>query len=244
MAGTSTIPTEDFELVALRQRLGELEEELALLVEASSVLPVSRTPAEVLDIIIDLARRFINADAYAVWRKRNENGAWVLASSHGLSEQFVKESSLSSTFWSGLPAEPTCFEDVERDELLLCRRPALRAEGIRSMLAIPLRVPGEGSGTVVFYWRTQRGFTAAETRSAAGFGALAAAALSTAELVERRSAELEMVTDSVPALMSYVDTEQRYRRVNRAYEEFFGLNREHILGKTVAEMVGREAMTS
>ena len=241
MAGTSTIPTEDFELVALRQRLGELEEELALLVEASSVLLVSRTPAEVLEIIIGLARRFINADAYALWRKRNDDGAWVLASSHGLSEQFVKEGSVSSPSWSSLHAEPMCFENVERDKLLLRRHPALRAEGIRSMLAVPLRVHGEGSDSVVFYWRTQRGFTAAETRSAAGFGALAAAALSTAELVERRTAELEMATDSVPALISYVDTEQRYRRVNRAYEEFFGLDREQILGKTVAEMVGRES---
>jgi len=240
MAGTSTIPTEDFELVALRQRLGALERELALLVDASSVLLVSRTPAEVSDTIIDLARHFISADAYAVWRKRNEDGAWLLTSSHGLSEQFVKEGSIGSTSWPGPYAEPLVFEDIERDALSLHWRPALRAEGIRSMLAVPLRVHSEGFGTVVFYWRTQRGFTAAETRSAAAFGALAAAALGTAELVERRTAELDLVTDSVPALISYVDTQQRYRRVNRAYEKFFGLDREQILGMTVAEMVGRE----
>jgi PAS domain-containing protein len=79
---------------------------------------------------------------------------------------------------------------------------------------------------VVFYWRTRHRFTAAETRTAKSLGTLAAAALRTAEIVERRTAELELLTDGVPALISYVDAHQSFRLVNDAYEEFFGLRRE------------------
>jgi PAS domain S-box-containing protein len=244
--------TGDTELSLLRKRVDELERQLAErsqaelereltpLVEELSVLPVSGTPTEVLPTIIELGRRFIAADAYAVWRKRNEDGVWAISSSAGLSEQFVKEGAISSNGQPALPTEPMLFEDIEGELLLIGRRAALQAEGIRSMLAVPLRIHGEGSGTVVFYWRTPHRFTAAETRTATSLGTLAAAVLRTAEILEHRTTELEIVTDSVPAVISYVDAQQRFRRVNRAYEEIFGLKREQILGRTVAEIVGPE----
>jgi PAS domain S-box-containing protein len=252
MADTFTHSTGDSELLLLRNRINQLERQLAersqvaldrevnLFVEALSVLLVSRTPTEVLPNIIELGRRFISADAYAVWRKRNQDSIWYLASSAGLSEQFVREGSISSIGHPELPAEPMTFEDIERELLLVDRRTSLRAEGIRSMLAVPLRIHGEGSGTVVFYWRTRHRFTATETLTAKSLGTLAAAALRTAEIVECRTAELELLTDGVPALISYLDAQQRFRRVNHAYEEFFGLKREQILGRTVAEIVGPE----
>jgi PAS domain S-box-containing protein len=52
--------------------------------------------------------------------------------------------------------------------------------------------------------------------------------------------ELEVIFDNVPALMSYIDAGEVYRRVNRAYEEFFSMSREEIVGKTVREMLGDE----
>ena len=52
--------------------------------------------------------------------------------------------------------------------------------------------------------------------------------------------ELEVIFDNVPALMSYIDAGEVYRRVNRAYEEFFSMSRDQIVGKTVREMLGDE----
>jgi PAS domain S-box-containing protein len=55
----------------------------------------------------------------------------------------------------------------------------------------------------------------------------------------RRSEEnLRLITDSVPALIGYHDRGQRYRFVNAAYEEFFGVPREKILGRTAREFLG------
>ncbi|MEH2448430.1 MAG: histidine kinase [Nostoc sp.] len=52
-----------------------------------------------------------------------------------------------------------------------------------------------------------------------------------------RKEELQLITDALPALISYVDTHQRYQFVNRAYEVWFQCHRDAILGKTVRELM-------
>ena len=63
------------------------------------------------------------------------------------------------------------------------------------------------------------------------------------EVQRRRRLEqhLEIVTDSLPVLVSYVDRDLRYTFVNRAYERWFDVPREQLLGKHVAEVLGDEA---
>jgi PAS domain S-box-containing protein len=50
--------------------------------------------------------------------------------------------------------------------------------------------------------------------------------------------QLRQVTDTVPALIAYLDTEQRFRFHNRAYEESFGLSFEQIDGRPLADVLG------
>lgn len=53
-----------------------------------------------------------------------------------------------------------------------------------------------------------------------------------AEEALRHSKErLRLITDNAPALISDVDLQQRYRFVNRRYEEWFGLSQKEIVGK-------------
>ena len=47
-----------------------------------------------------------------------------------------------------------------------------------------------------------------------------------------------MVADAAPVLIGYLDDQQRYRFVNRAYEEWFGVDRAEIEGRTLREVVG------
>lgn len=49
--------------------------------------------------------------------------------------------------------------------------------------------------------------------------------------------QLREITDAVPALIAYVDADQRCRFHNRAYEEAFGLRSEDILGKSMRELM-------
>jgi len=67
------------------------------------------------------------------------------------------------------------------------------------------------------------------------------------DITERKQAEqafresqenLHLLADSLPVLISFIDTEQRYRFTNAAYEKWFGLSRDKILGRTIKEVFG------
>src|ERR1041385_8649310 len=63
-----------------------------------------------------------------------------------------------------------------------------------------------------------------------------------AEAALRESEErLRLIANNVPALISYVERDQRYRFANRTYDEWFGIAQERIQGRTVAEVFGDEA---
>jgi diguanylate cyclase (GGDEF)-like protein/PAS domain S-box-containing protein len=70
----------------------------------------------------------------------------------------------------------------------------------------------------------------------------AAQRTATAESALRESEErLRLVANNVPALISYVDREQRYRFSNRTYDDWFGIAHEAMQGRTVAEVFGEDA---
>jgi PAS domain S-box-containing protein len=54
--------------------------------------------------------------------------------------------------------------------------------------------------------------------------------------VEQQRTDLQMILDSVPALIFYKDRQQRLVRVNAAHAQCFGLPKEQIEGKTDAEL--------
>jgi PAS domain S-box-containing protein len=56
--------------------------------------------------------------------------------------------------------------------------------------------------------------------------------------VRARDAELQLVADNVPVLISYIDPAQNYRRVNQTYFEWFGKRPEQVVGNSVRELVG------
>ncbi|MGE5659147.1 MAG: PAS domain S-box protein [Actinomycetota bacterium] len=61
------------------------------------------------------------------------------------------------------------------------------------------------------------------------------------ETLRQRETELRLVTDAVPALISFVDADQRYRFNNRGYEEWLGQSATELYGKHVREVLGETA---
>ena len=57
----------------------------------------------------------------------------------------------------------------------------------------------------------------------------------------RSEADLKIITDSLPAYVSYLDRNLRYVRVNRAYEDLLGRSAELIIGKTIDQVLGAAA---
>ncbi len=71
-----------------------------------------------------------------------------------------------------------------------------------------------------------------------------------ADLIERKEAgealrrsgeQLALVSNSVPALISYVDTDGIYRLCNCAYTEWFGLPCDQMVGRSMREVLGEAA---
>lgn len=58
------------------------------------------------------------------------------------------------------------------------------------------------------------------------------------EALRASESQLRQITDTVPALIAYLDLEQRFRFHNRAYEEVLGLEFEQIDGHLLADVLG------
>lgn len=62
------------------------------------------------------------------------------------------------------------------------------------------------------------------------------------ELALRESQrQLQLITDALPTLVTFVDSQQHYRFMNAAYERWFGHPRAEVLGKHLDEVLGAEA---
>lgn len=59
--------------------------------------------------------------------------------------------------------------------------------------------------------------------------------------VRAQEEELRLVVDALPLLVSFVTAGERYGLVNKAYEEWFGIAREDLRGRTLLDIVGERA---
>ncbi len=62
--------------------------------------------------------------------------------------------------------------------------------------------------------------------------------------LRRKEAELKLVVDTMPALVSYIDRDMRYGLANNAYQRWFGVPPESIRGRFVWDLVGEDAYRS
>ena len=59
----------------------------------------------------------------------------------------------------------------------------------------------------------------------------------TERALRAREAELLLVTDALPVLIAFIDRDLVYRFANRAYEDWFGVTPEQVVGRHIREMV-------
>jgi PAS domain S-box-containing protein len=162
---------------------------LRLLLEASSTLLGSLSVEAMLPAILDLSRRTLAADAYAMWQHDEPRDAWSIAVHSGLSDTYIADAERAV---QGRPTtvsltEPMVAEEIaETDWLTPALREAHAAEGNRSMLAAALCYGERILGTLAFYYREPHVFTVSEKSAASLLANLAAAAIGAAELYEKQ----------------------------------------------------------
>ena len=213
-------------LAAAERRRADLEQRLVALVAVSGTLFGSLTIDDVLPGVVVLARTLIPADGYALWRFDVAAKSWHIGASAGISDAFTNRivASYRGDQVSTVPfSEPLVAESVHTIPMLEERTEAYRAEGIESMLAVPLQIAGHATGTLVFYHRSRHEFTDIEVQTSRALANLAAAAITTAELYElqqqsRERAELAnrqaaFLFEASAALASSLDYEATLRTV-------------------------------
>ena len=62
-----------------------------------------------------------------------------------------------------------------------------------------------------------------------------------ADALRRSEARLRLIIDSIPALIAYVGRDENYQFANKGYAEWFGLDKQSIVGKTITEVFGPKA---
>jgi PAS domain S-box-containing protein len=162
---------------------------LRVLLEASSTLLGSLSVEAMLPAVLDLSRRTLAADAYAMWQYDEPRDSWSIAIHSGLSDTYVASAERAV---QGRPTtvsltEPIVAEDIaETDWLTPALREAHAAEGNRSMLAAALSYGERILGTLAFYYREHHVFTVSEKSAASLLANLAAAAIGAAELYQKQ----------------------------------------------------------
>ncbi|WP_242929188.1 PAS domain-containing protein [Pontibacter vulgaris] len=59
--------------------------------------------------------------------------------------------------------------------------------------------------------------------------------------VENSAERLQLITDALPVLIGYLDKEEKYQFANKAYEAWFNIKPEDLIGRPVREVVGDAA---
>ncbi len=195
-----------------------LEDRLKLLLDASGMLLESLELSGTLAAVVDLGRKMIPADAYAVSRADPSSASGHSTFAHGLSGE--PNDLVAGLLECGLIRNaPFLIDDVEDSSAAEGCRELLRREGIRTALAVPLRIQRDASGILAFFRRRPERFEGAEIRLASALANLAAAAIGTAELyqeqrrmrgeaeaAERRSAFLAEATALLGSTLDYEAT--------------------------------------
>ncbi|HJR61841.1 MAG TPA: ATP-binding protein [Vicinamibacterales bacterium] len=216
--GTAT-DVEDARQTADDQR--DLRARLLSLTDGAESLLSTRSEQAARTAVIELTQRVLSGDAYAIWRLDPLQHEWRIVHSFGLSPVY------ESQRVAGEPVafvQPLAIAEVQTAELPEARRQAYAAEGIQSLLAVPLPVGGARRATLVIYYRTQHEVTETELRVGTALGQIAAAALWNAETyealhrsqvsAERHAARITFLADA-SALLGSLDYEATLRELAR-----------------------------
>ncbi len=196
-------------------------ERLRLLVEASGTLLDALHLEELLPRVLELARRALLADAYALWEHDSAEEIWRVAAHSGLDEAYVVAASQAIRGGTAqvLLAEPLVVEDVAAaDWLTGAHREAHEAAGTKAMLVVALRHRESVLGTLAFYYRAAHRFSDAERSAASTLANLAASAIATGQVYAaqaRMAEERLLVAEASELLASSLDYETTLANVAR-----------------------------
>jgi PAS domain S-box-containing protein len=223
--------------------------DLSTLLDTSRAVVSTLDSQVVLDRILEQTARLTGTDRCAIIALDRATNTFRATASRGLSQGYIDRLRIDPSE-QDLPSmrairtgEPIQVSDTETDPSFANLRPRARAEGYRSLLAVPLLAPHAPPAVLVVYLQTEHVFTEREIGLVWSFANHAAMAVENAELFARSDEKLQEETRRLEALIQSLtdglaleDPTGRVLYANRRLADLTRLPTEDLLSKTGEEI--------
>jgi signal transduction histidine kinase len=214
---TSNLRRKDEELLRLQRRLSRAYQRMQTLYDVTRTVSSTLNLEEVLNLIAKSAAKAMHIKACTI-RLLDEDGQVVdTIAAYGLSEQYLtkgpidveKSRHIYQTLSSG---QPTIISDTSQDDRLQYPVETM-AEGINSMLCVPLRIKDKTEGVICVYGTEPDHFSESDAEFLSALASEGAIAIENArtyqalEMADRAKSEfVQMVTHELRSPLSAVQS--------------------------------------
>ena len=228
----------------INARLKELE----TLFETSAAVVSTLESQAVLERILEQVERLLGVKKSIIVALDETQGVFLVRASRGMSERYIRSIEIapdeptSITMRAIRSGEPIQIQDTERSPAFAALRPRARAEGYRSMVAIPLKTTHAPPSALVVYSPEPQVFTERQINLLVNFANQAAMAVENAALYAHSDARLQEQTRRLIALIQSLDLglvladlDGKVLYANRMVSELSGEMLDEIIGQPVAD---------
>jgi len=229
---------------------GQLEQQVDYLREIQAISRLVNSTLDldaVLTTIVEMLPRSMGAHGCTIRLLTPESNRLELAASFGLSREYLDRGEVvdEQNTIRALQGEPVAIVDVAADERVLYHEHMGR-EGIKSLLAVPIKVKGEVIGIIRILARQRRNFSQAEINFSLAVAEVGGAAIINAgtyrkitllfNQIEEHERFLGNIIDCIGAQLLVFDRQLRVVVANRAFLLAHGLTESEALGMTYGQL--------
>lgn len=239
-------------LILMEQSIQARLDELSTLLETSAEVVSTLESQAVLERILEQVERLLGIEKSIIVALDQEKGVFRARASRGMSERYVRSLEISPdevtsvTMRAIRVGEPIQVSDTETDPSFTVLRPRARAEGYRSMAAIPLKTTHAPPSALNVYSPQPQVLNERELDLLSTFANQAAMAIENAELYARSDTRLQEQTRRLEALIQSLevglileDLKGCVLYTNRMVSELSGMPVDEVIGYPVDNLYQR-----
>lgn len=225
-------------------------DELSTLLRTSAAVVSSLDLQTVLETILEQVEHLLSVDKCAIVARDEQKGIFQAQASRGLSKRYAEQIHIdpdepqSVTMRAIRSGQPIQISDTETDPTFIALRPRSRAEGYRSILAVPLRAQYGPESALLVYRPEPHVFTKREINLVTTFANHAAMAIENAILFTRSDTRLQEQSHRLEALIQSMqdglileNLEGQVLYANRRISELTQLPPDEISGTDVENII-------
>jgi two-component system, NtrC family, sensor kinase len=240
--------------IANGRMFAQLEQQVSFLHEVQAISKLVGSTLDldtVLQTIVKCLPRSLRAHGCTIRLLTPETNRLVLAAASGLSREYLDRGEVvdEKNTIRALEGEPVAISHVEEDDRVHYHEHMSR-EGIRSLLAVPIKVKDEVIGIIRVLAREYRNFSEAEINFALAVAEVGGAAITNAGTyrkitllfnhIEEQERFLTNILDCIRPQLLVVDRNRHVVMANRAFLQAYGHQETEVLGMDYSRLCQAE----